>query len=167
MKYIIEKENLNVVFRIKDNVSDEDLSNRNLKIIGNKLVLGDITDVKQPLDYLENVNEIIKEGDTSTLLLVKDYYIKIDDPEIAYSFVSALFTPNFKTADYSLSRINFYTSIDDRIYSADINYDYESKIKISLSKFVEKSADVDQSLEDFQIILSNIFEEDEEDACLS
>ena len=78
-----------------------------------------------------------------------------------------MFTPNFKTLNYSLSRINFYTDVDDRMYSVDINYNYESEIKVSLSKFVERSFEVNQSLKDFRLILSNIFEGGEEDANLS
>jgi hypothetical protein len=31
MKYTTEKENLNIVFKIKDNVSDDDLRSKNLK----------------------------------------------------------------------------------------------------------------------------------------
>ena len=99
--------------------------------------------------------------------MVKDYYIKIDDLEAAYDFACKLFTPNFKTLNYSLSRINFYTDVDDRMYSVDINYNYESEIKVSLSKFVERSFEVNQSLKDFRLILSNIFEGGEEDANLS
>lgn len=53
------------------------------------------------------------------------------------------------------------------MYSVDINYNYESEIKVSLSKFVERSFEVNQSLKDFRLILSNIFEGGEEDANLS
>ena len=58
MKYTTEKENLNIVFKIKDNVSDDDLRSKNLKKIGNNMVLGDITEIKEPTDYFEEVNEI-------------------------------------------------------------------------------------------------------------
>ena len=167
MKYTTEKENLNIVFKIKDNVSDDDLRSKNLKKIGNNMVLGDITEIKEPTDYFEEVNEIAEKGDAVNFLLVKDYYIKIDDLEAAYDFASKLFTPNFKTLNYSLSRINFYTDVDDRMYSVDINYNYESEIKVSLSKFVDRSFEVNQSLKDFRLILSNIFEGGEEDANLS
>ena len=61
MKYTTEKENLNIVFKIKDNVSDDDLRSKNLKKIGNNMVLGDITEIKEPTDYFEEVNEIAEK----------------------------------------------------------------------------------------------------------
>lgn len=162
MEYVIEKEELNLVFEVKDEITEEDIKKRGLEIVGKRLVLGIIKKEAECFTYVANMQPIAKTDDNAGFLLGRQFFMKMEDEDEAYEFINSLFTPNFKTESYGLGQIQFYTDVNERTYSVSIDYDFKDEMRVIISKFLDDIALSQKYLKDFQIIFSNIFGEGDE-----
>ena len=57
-----------------------------------------------------------------TIGISNEYDVMFEDEDEAYEYMQKMFKPNFKCEDFCISRVNFYTEIENDVYMIEMEY---------------------------------------------
>lgn len=161
IKYRVEEKAIRIIFKIENEKYVNIIGIEQFEKISKELYVKSFNTVEEGIEFIQKITAVSNE--IEGVLILKDYIIRWNDSDEAYEFMNLLFKPKQSIGDYGLSRINFYTEIEGDTYSVDLDYGFDSDIKISISKILENQifyTKFKDYMVNFEKIIDNILEEE-------
>ena len=152
-----KEDNLKVLFKTEKTFKQSDFPGFSVNESENgSYIVGDIYKENTIVDTINNILDKVKD-EKLLILLFKKYQIIINDANKGFDAVQSLMSPNFHVDTFCLSKCTFFVDKTDT-YSVELDYDFENKLDVEVSRFVENNDEILRFSESAKSILQDIIE---------